>query len=177
MRSYRLVTPSTAKHLLLPLKSSSYILSSCIARMTILSLGHWWSTFVSVIQGLGRHTRDFWSQSMTHLNKAPTYFTNSGAHVIRQPRPDCIYISIVPQSNTLFIANPPSQPHHIWRTDQGVQEFLRNKSVLNIEDSARWNIVGPKATQGCYIEGGGFSGYIVEEIGLCPEDPSRDGQK
>lgn len=39
------------------------------------------------------------------------------------------------------------------------------ENVLCPEDRSDWVIVGPRATEGCYIEGGGFNCYIAEEIG------------
>ena len=49
--------------------------------------------------------------------------------------------------------------------------------VLCPDDREDWVFIGPKATQGCYIEGGGFNGFVVEELGLYLDEraPIRPG--
>ena len=47
-----------------------------------------------------------------------------------------------------------------------LEVVYRTEFIFCPEDQVGWTIVGPRATQGCYIEGGGFDHYIVEEVGL-----------
>lgn len=42
---------------------------------------------------------------------------------------------------------------------------MDGKFVSCPEDRPEWEIVGEKAMQGCYIEGGNLDYYVVQEIG------------
>ena len=42
--------------------------------------------------------------------------------------------------------------------------LIGDEYVFCPEDRSAWEIVGMKATRGCCITGGGYDGYIVEEV-------------
>ena len=90
-----------------------------------------------------------------------------GQHDIWSRTPGHVYITPVPHSNDLHQRYPPSCSTRTWHSSSEVWEFIAGTEfVICPEDRDDWVIVGPRATEGCYIEGGTFKGYIEEEIGL-----------
>jgi len=51
-----------------------------------------------------------------------------------------------------------------------IEVVWRMEFIFCPEDREDWVVMGSKATQGCYKEGGGFNHFIVEEIGLYLDD-------
>jgi len=93
--------------------------------------------------------------------------TATGKHIIRNRKAGCVYITPVPSSNPLHVSNPPLRELRCWSSEAAVARFIRREEYVHCpEDCDDWEIVGSKATRGCYIEGGGLDAYIIEEIGL-----------
>lgn len=96
----------------------------------------------------------------------PSYITAKGEHIIRHRELGKVYITVVPPSNILRTSNPPSRKERSWLADRAIGNIFGREEIFRQEDHRDWNIVGERATQGCYIEGETFSYYIVEEVGL-----------
>jgi len=109
---------------------------------------------------------NLWAWVMAVVLGQPAYISAEGKHIIRNKEPGCIYITLIPTSNPLYTNNPPIRNRRYWVGDRGVSRFIGTEFVHCPEDRSDWRIRGRRATRGCYIEGAGFDGYIVEEIGL-----------
>ena len=128
-----------------------------------LHLAHYgnriWNEISNAIQTL-------WIWVVAVAQDHPSYVTAKGRHIIQQREVGCIYITVVPPSNTLRINNPPVRKERSWLADRALASYFRNEEITRQQDHEDWRIIGERATRGCYIEGETFSYYIVEEIGL-----------
>ena len=112
-----------------------------------------WSYFITL-----------WAWVCAVATHQPAYITADGKHIIRRRKEGYIYITPVPKSNPLYLNNFPIRRHRHWLGEDAVGRFIQDEYVYCPEGQGR--IMGSrKATRGCYVEGGGYKGYVVEEIG------------
>ena len=102
---------------------------------------------------------------LASATQTPTNMTAKGQCVIRDHQPGHIYITQVPGLSPLFTTNPSVRSARDWRTENQVWVFMGEKVTSCLIDQEDWIIIRGKVSQGCYIEGGEFNGFIIEEIG------------
>ena len=115
---------------------------------------------------------------MAIVTGSPTYFDSDWQHVVRNAQPEHIFITPIPHHHPY--RQSLSQDHR-WGLHEEVAAVFATQEVICPEDRTSWTIVGQRATQGCYIEGGGFDLYVEEEIGVYVESraailPGVDGE-
>ena len=146
--------------------------------MSPLPITHYWAACTQSLHHLALDLATAWAWLFAVFTHSPTYMTAKGQHIIRNQLPGHIYITRVPHSNPLFVRNSlPNQRRH-WRAEREVVEVVqKTEFVLCPDERDDWVVVGPKATQGCYIEGGGFNHYIIKEVGTYLDEraPIRPG--
>ena len=99
-------------------------------------------------------------------------------HIIWDAQPEHIYIMPIPCQHPYY--QSLDQDHH-WGLHEEVAAVFATQEVICPEDCMSWTIVGQCATQGCYIEGGGFNLYVKREIGVYVDSraailPGIDGE-
>ena len=104
-----------------------------------------------------------WLQAI--FTNQPAYITQRGEHVIRNQKTRRIYITPVPSSNLLRTNNLPLRWFRSWQREDAVARFIGDEFVYCPKERSDWIIIGGQASRGCYITGGGYNGYVVDEIG------------
>ena len=115
---------------------------------------------------------------MAIVTGSPMYFNSDWQHVVQNAQPEHIFITPIPHCHPY--CQSLSQDH-CWGLHEEVAAVFTTQEVICPEDCMSWTIVGQWATQGCYIEGGGFDLYVEEEIGVYVESqaailPGVDGE-
>lgn len=145
--------------------------SQMTTRSTIITF---WATMMVSLHQLGENLRlrflTTWAWTQAVWKSKPAYITADGRHIIRDRRSGHIYITPVPASNPLFINNPPIRRMRYWLESSAVADFIQDDYVHCPEDWRDSVVVGGTATRGCYVEGGGYDGYVIEEIGVYQQE-------
>lgn len=158
----------------LPLCHPTYSGPTTIAMSVILHLTNFWAAFSAlalrllaiVLSSLIAHGGRLWAVLLGH----PTYLTAEGEHVIRNRKPGRIYITRVSPFHPLARSNPPPQPNRYWLEDGAFGRYLQMGYIFCPEDRRDLEVVGGKATQGCYIQGGFYDHYVIQELGAYVDD-------
>ena len=124
------------------------------------------------------HLGSFVHHGIAIITRSPTYFNADWRHVVRDAQPEHVYITPIPRQHPY--RQYLDQDHH-WGLREEVAAVFATQEVICPEDRTSWTIVGQRATQGCYIEGGGLNLYVEREIGVYVDSraailPGIDGE-